>query len=198
MSGFDDFAQLAPEGHYVALRVRFTSPFHEENRLPEAWITEYTADGLMVFDPIMQWVFSQTGAIRWSELSARDYRGVLVRATRHKMNFGVAASTQDAVTGERSFGIFAREDREFSNDEIAELMATLVKLHRTKRRPQGLTDAECEALTLIRNGERLKSIAHKLGITESAVKARLVSAKRKLGARTSVHAVSLAAEAGLI
>ncbi|MEL6690079.1 MAG: autoinducer binding domain-containing protein [Pseudomonadota bacterium] len=198
MSGFDDFAQLAPNGHYVALRVRFTSPFHEENRLPEAWITEYTADGLMVFDPIMQWVFSQTGAIRWSALSIKDPHGILARAARHKLNYGVAASTQDAMTGERSFGIFAREDREFTDDEIAELMGTLAEHHRTRRRPQGLTEAECEALTLIRNGERLKGIAHNLGITESAVKARLVSAKRKLGARTSVHAVSLAAEAGLI
>lgn len=198
MSGFDDFAQLAPNGHYVALRVRFTSPFHEENRLPEAWITEYTADGLMVFDPIMQWVFSQTGAVRWSDLAAKDHHGIFSRAASHGLHYGVAASTQDALTGERSFGIFAREDREFSDTEIAGLMATLNEHHRTRLRPQGLTEAECEALSLIRNGERLKGIAHYLGITESAVKARLVSAKRKLGARTSVHAVALAAEAGLI
>ena len=42
-------------------------------------------------------------------------------------------------------------------------------------------------------GLRLKQIAVRLGISESAVKARLNNVKRKLGARTQSQAASIAA-----
>jgi DNA-binding CsgD family transcriptional regulator len=42
-------------------------------------------------------------------------------------------------------------------------------------------------------GMRLKQVAAELGISESAVKARLNNAKRKLGAKTLSQAASLAA-----
>lgn len=193
-----DFSDLSPFGHYVALRVRFTSPLNEKNNLPEAWVAEYTADGLMIFDPVMRWVYSCEGVTRWSELTLKDPQGVLVRAAAHRLHYGAAASIQDPDTGERSFGVFARDDREFADAELAALEAAVIDMHSSRARPKGLTRAECEALGFIRDGGRLKEIAHTLGITESAVKARIVSAKRKLGARTSVHAVALATEAGLI
>jgi LuxR family transcriptional regulator, quorum-sensing system regulator SdiA len=42
-------------------------------------------------------------------------------------------------------------------------------------------------------GLRLKQIATRLGISESAVKARLNNVKRKLGAKTQSQAASIAA-----
>jgi len=42
-------------------------------------------------------------------------------------------------------------------------------------------------------GMRLRQIGIELGITESAVKARLNNVKRKLGARTQSQAASIAA-----
>ena len=56
-----------------------------------------------------------------------------------------------------------------------------------------LTLAEIAALKLQSQGMRLRQIGIELGITESAVKARLNNVKRKLGARTQSQAASIAA-----
>jgi DNA-binding CsgD family transcriptional regulator len=48
------------------------------------------------------------------------------------------------------------------------------------------------------SGLRLKQIAGQLGISESAVKARLNNAKKKLGARTLAQASSIAAARRII
>ena len=64
--------------------------------------------------------------------------------------------------------------------------------------PRNLTVAELEALRLLKGGQRLKQIAHELGVTEGAVKQRLKNARLKLNAKTGAEAISRAASFGLI
>ena len=78
------------------------------------------------------------------------------------------------------------------------LHAMVRELHSGNTAEPGLTPAEVEALQMQASGLRLKQIAGDLGISESAVKARLNNAKRKLGARTLSQASSLAAQRRLI
>lgn len=61
-----------------------------------------------------------------------------------------------------------------------------------------LTDVETDILTRIVDGAYDREIAGVLGISERTVRRHLAAARRKLGARTRVHAVVLAAQAGLI
>ena len=61
-----------------------------------------------------------------------------------------------------------------------------------------LTAAQIAALELLASGYGGKQMAVRLGITESAVKARLSGARRKLEARTNTHAVAEALRAGLL
>jgi len=51
---------------------------------------------------------------------------------------------------------------------------------------------------MVREGLRLKQIAHDLGVSEGAVKQRLKNAKSKLGANTSAQAAAMVADFGLI
>ncbi|MGR3467593.1 MAG: autoinducer binding domain-containing protein, partial [Shimia sp.] len=187
-----------PAGYYIAIRIGFAFPVLEDNRLPPAWVETYTSEGLMLRDPVMSWMYENTGAIRWEDLPGADPLHVIERARMHGLAYGVSVSVMDEATNERSFGSFTRADRPFTEDEIAVLGAQLEALHRDKRRPEHPTDAETEVLRMIRNGQRFKEIAHDLGISESAVKARLTNAKRKLGAKTSVQAVSIASEFGML
>lgn len=61
-----------------------------------------------------------------------------------------------------------------------------------------LTGAQRKVLELFSKGVGTKKIAADLEISESAVKARLVGARRKLGARTTAHAVAVAIRSGHI
>ncbi|WP_212524654.1 autoinducer binding domain-containing protein [Actibacterium sp. MT2.3-13A] len=192
------FASLAPAGYYVALRVGFAFPVAEENRFPAPWIAAYTAQGLMPHDPVMHWVHGHSGAIRWSEIDLPDPMNVLCQAADAGLRYGVAASCPDAAAGQRSFGLFARSDREFTATEMRVLEARLRCLHQQSLPPRNLTRAEIEALRHVKSGKPLRAIAEELGVTEGAIKQRLKNGKEKLEARNSTQAVVRATQFGLI
>jgi LuxR family transcriptional regulator, quorum-sensing system regulator SdiA len=193
------FEELATAGYFIVYRVGFLLPEFEHNALPRAWVHKYTQYGLMMQDPVMRWIYSSTGAARWSEIDFPDSSGVLAQAAEYGLSFGAAISLVDASgTGQRSFGNFCRSDREFQTDEIIELARRLELLFKDMAAPDNLTDAEIEALQFIKSGLLIKEVAFRIGISEGAVKQRLRSAKDKLGAKTTAHAVSVASTYGLI
>ena len=190
---------LSPSGYYIALRLGFAFPLEEVNALPSAWVDLYTANRFMLHDPVIRWVYEFTGVIRWSGIKIPDPLGVMNKAYSFGLRFGVAVCcVDDGPDGQRSFGSFARSDREFEDTEIAKLSAHVAALHVLKAPPSNLTDAEIEALRMVKDGKRLKQIAHELGVTEGAVKQRLKNARLKLGAQTGPQAVTLASTFGLI
>ncbi|TCO72335.1 helix-turn-helix transcriptional regulator [Rhodovulum euryhalinum] len=195
----DRLTELAPAGCYVALRVGFSYPAEELNRLPEAWVQHYTAHGLVVHDPVMKWAYAHTGTTTWDRIGVEDPRGVLKEARRHGLRHGAVTSVLfPDDQGRRSYGNFVRSDRPFSAVEMHELLAIVTQLHKAGAPPRKLTRAETEALRLQANGLRLKQISAELDISMSAVKARLANAKRKLGAQTPSQAASIARSRGVI
>ena len=194
------FASIAPAGYYAALRLGFFSPEEELNTFASRWIDHYTINGLALHDPLMRWIYSGSGARRWSELSLPDPMGVLSSYGAFGMPFGaVVCVTADEDRPRRTFGYFARHDRDLTLAEMKELEASLRAAH--FHAPQGdpaLTRAQTDALRLLSRGMRLKEIANALGISESAVKARLKSAMARMDARTPVQAASIASQRGLL
>lgn len=190
----DQISLIAPAGYYVAVRVGFSFPEAEENHLPEPWVELYTSYGFVVDDPSLKWVYRHTGAIRSDEIGLPDPRHVQAHARLFGLNHGAVVSvTGQADAGRRSYGLFFREDRAFADAELAALQRIVSLLHGGREDEPGLTAAEIEALRLQAEGLRVKQIALRLGISESAVKARLNNVKRKLGARTHAQAASIAA-----
>ncbi|MCG6493410.1 helix-turn-helix domain-containing protein [Kitasatospora sp. A2-31] len=61
---------------------------------------------------------------------------------------------------------------------------------------QALTRVEIEALALAADGYTSEQTARRLGISREAVLTRTASARRKLGARSTTHAVVLAHRTG--
>jgi LuxR family transcriptional regulator len=91
-----------------------------------------------------------------------------------------------------------RSDREFSDEEMARLAEITVRLHIEAKPPSELTKAQIEALQCIADGDRHTAAAAKLGISESAFKARLTSARVRLEARTTSEALRKAREYRLL
>jgi len=190
---------IAPAGHYIALRIGFAFPVEEVNELPADWVDHYTHKRFMLFDPIMRWVYANVGTVTWGKLALDDPHNILTQAKSFGLRHGVAVSVFDGnKEGQRSFGSFARADREFTDLETKLLHAYVVRRHAEMAPPTNLTMAELEALGMVRDGKRLKEIAHIIGVTEGAVKQRLKNAKLKLGAKTGTQAAALAGQYGLI
>lgn len=186
--------EIAPAGFYVALRVGFSFPEEELNCLPENWVEFYTTHGLVVHDPAMRWVYGNTGVARLSDIADPDPHRIRAHAAIFGLSHGAVVSIMTgADRGRRSYGLFYRDDRNFDAGDLAALQRIMQGLHADNDNDPGLTAAEIEALRMQAGGLRLKQVAAELGISESAVKARLNNAKRKLGAKTLSQAASLAA-----
>lgn len=184
--------RIAPAGFYIALHVGFSFPREEINRLPKAWIEFYTVNTLGIHDPVLRWFYTASGVRRWVDIAESETDGVIVEARNHGLAHG-AAAVIPAKGGVRSYANFFRNDRPFTDAELDDLLALLSRMHSASADDVTLTPAEVEALRMQSEGKRLKQIAWELGISVSAVKARLANAKRKLGAQTASQAAVIAA-----
>ena len=191
--------QIASAGFYVALRVGFSFPDEEYNELPQNWIEFYTTHGLVVHDPAMKWVYGNTGVVRMHEISLPDPHQVRARAAVFGLSHGAAISVMaPSDRGRRSYGLFFRQATDFADQDLTTLHGILKRLHAGDSNEPALTAAEIEALQMQAAGLRLKQIAGQLNISESAVKARLNNAKKKLGAKTLSQASSIASARRII
>ena len=197
--GLEEIEQLAPSGHYIALRIGFAFPMEEVNALPKDWVDFYTKQQFALFDPVLRWSYTNVGAIRWSAFDLEDPKRVILQAQSFGMRYGVTVSVFDSAVGDqRSFASFTRADREYTDLEMKLLQAYLLRRHNETAPPTNLTKAELEALGMVKDGKRLKEIAFELSVSEGAVKQRLKNAKLKLGAKTGTQAAALANQYGLI
>lgn len=181
---------LAPAGYYVALHIRYAAPLMSYQGFPEGWVDRYTEQAYALRDPIIAWGFSTTGSCRWSELEIPDPFDILGQAREFDMNFGVSVAC--GALGSRSIASACRADREFTDEEIGRFIELVEHLHDVTQPPRGLTPAQAEALRCIAEGDRHAAAAARLGISESALKARLASARNALLARTTTEAIQRA------
>lgn len=188
--------QIAQAGYALGLHIRFASATLMFRTYPQEWLDIYTKKGYMLCDPLVSWGFANVGACRWSELTFPDPHQVLKQASDFGLNYGIAVSYGPVES--RSVGGFAREDREFTDHEIEQVTEIVARLHQETTPPDSLTDAQVAALRLIANGSRHAQAAAELGISESALKARLKSARERLLARTTAEAVQRASEYKLL
>ncbi len=162
----------------------------------EEWSEFYSQNGYALRDPTIAWGFSTTGACRWSALPIPDPFNILKDAAAHGLTFGLTVSHGPIAS--RTIASFARGDREFTDAEIQEISTTVWRLHEMTEPPASLTKAQKEALRCIAEGDRHAAAAAKLGITESAFKARLISVRERLKARTTAEALQRAKEYRLL
>ncbi len=194
--GLNKLSELAPAGYALGLHIRFASAQIMINTYDPRWIEIYTNQGYMLCDPLVSWGFGTEGTVRWSALNHPDPHNVLGQAAAFGLKFGVAVS--HGPTGSRTIGGFGRSDREFSDAEIAEIADMVRILHRETEPPERLSPAQVDALRLIAKGYRYSQAAHQLGISESALKARLSGARDRLLCRTTAEAIQRALEAKLL
>jgi LuxR family transcriptional regulator, quorum-sensing system regulator SdiA len=188
--------QLAPMGYTVGLHIRFATPLIYKSSYPPAWVDHYNSNSYYLRDPLVFWGVGVTGTIRWSDILLPDPFGVMKKAASHGLNYG-AVSSYGPITSRSIVGI-GRSDRQFDDSELGQLRELTIQLHIEAKPPSELTKAQVEALQCVANGDRHTAAAEKLGISESAFKARLQSARVRLEARTTSEAIRKAREYRLL
>jgi LuxR family transcriptional regulator len=183
-------AMMAPAGYSIGLHIRFTAPLFMFQTYDPAWLDHYTENGYVLRDPMVAWGFSTTGTIRWSDSSLPDPFGLFNIAASYGLTHGATVACGPIKS--RTIASFARSDREFTDSEIAACAAIVHRLHEMTEPPEELTKAQIEALKCIAGGDRFAAAAAKLGISESALKARITSARIRLMARTTAEAIQRA------
>ena len=197
-AGLHKLGKLAPAGYFVGLHIRFAAPLMQFQTYPQEWSDFYSQNGYALRDPTIAWGFSTTGACRWSSLPIPDPFSILKDAAFHADQPHVPGlRVAQQVAGAAHVEV-ARADRELSDAEIEEISTTVRRLHDMTEPPASLTKAQKEALRCVAEGDRHAAAAAKLGITESAFKARLISVRERLKARTTAEALQRAKEYRLL
>jgi len=186
----------SPVGYMAGMHIRFAGPLVQFQTYDQRWIDHYTKNGYALRDPMIAWGFSKDGASRWSEINLPDPFGILQQAAEYGLKYGVVVST--GPLNSRSICGCARDDREFSDAEIQRITRLVDTLHDVTDPPDSLTTAQKDALQLIADGHRHAAAAAKLGISESALKARLMSVRNRLLARTTAEAIQRAKDYRLL
>ncbi|MCU4654077.1 LuxR family transcriptional regulator [Roseibacterium sp. SDUM158016] len=191
-----ELSLAAPAGFAVGLHIRYVSPLIMVNTYPDGWQEVYTAKLYGLRDPTLAWGLSHTGTRRWSEIGLPDPFGILPEAASHGLVYGMIASI--GPMSSRTIAGASRADREFTAEEMEHIHRIVLRMHDLSEPPARLSKAQSDALRCIAEGDRHAAAAAKLGISESAFKARLTSARQKLMARTTAEAVQRAREYGFI
>ncbi|MFO1202174.1 MAG: autoinducer binding domain-containing protein [Tabrizicola sp.] len=191
-----NLANLATAGYFIGLHIRFTSPLLTFQTYDQRWIDHYTENGFVLRDPMTAWGFSRTGWIRWSDPALLDPFGLFKEAAQYGLTYGATVACGPIKS--RTIASFARSDREFRDEEVVKIERTVLRLHDLSEPPEALTEAQIEALRHIAGGDRFAAAAEKLGISESALKARITTARNRLMARTTAEAIQRAKDNRLI
>lgn len=192
----NELARCAPAGYFAGLHIRFASPLMTFQTYDRAWLDHYTEQAYALRDPMIAWGFSREGASRWSAITIPDPFGIMRQAADYGLRFGVVVACGPMRS--RTIAGVARADREFEDAEMGHIEDLVRLLHDLTEPPEKLTRAQADALRCIAAGDRHAAAAARLGISESALKARLTAARERLMARTTAEAIQRAKDYGLM
>jgi LuxR family transcriptional regulator len=181
----------------IALRHRQKEPMVKKIFGPPGWIDHYNHNAYVYRDPVMMYAFSKEGVSCFENLGFPDPCGVLLKAASFGLKYGIVAAVGPAHA--KSFCIVSRSDRPYREEEKSRVLRCLTVLHYMhERKSVRLTPSEREALRIMAAGMNYETAGLELGISFSAVKARLTKARRKLGVKTTLEAVHEAHRTGLM
>lgn len=189
-----NIASLAPAGYFIGLRIRAGGADKLFNTYPRKWRLRYGRMSYLLRDPTLAWGYTHTGVIHWEELAGLDTGGIFSDALNYGLAYGVTVAV--GPVDARTIGSLARNDRRVSEDEAAAFHTSLTRLHRYSVVP--VTAKEQHAIRLIAEGRTYAIAAHELGISITALRARLTSARKRLGADTISDLVQVARSRSLL
>jgi LuxR family transcriptional regulator len=153
---------------------------------------------MIVADPSIIWSVLQEGTIRWSLLAQQinDPIGIFPKAVEYGLRFGVTISYGPSAS--RTIMSAARADREFTDAEITELQILVQQGHDILAQATVMRPILVEALDAIACGMTYEQACTHLGISRTALRYRLNTARNMLGVEDNTQAIQKAIDMGLL
>lgn len=137
--------ELAPAGYALGFHVQFTAPQFMFQTYDKAWLEHYSKSGFVMTDPVVHWGFTNRGVCDWEDLRDNDPQGILVSAGEFGLKHGISWSVGEEDS--HSLGGLSRSDRQFTPEEIEEMMEIITSLHEKTDNLQLLSPDTAAALT---------------------------------------------------
>ncbi|MEO0389458.1 MAG: autoinducer binding domain-containing protein [Pseudomonadota bacterium] len=180
----------------------------------DEWRDRYLAQNYLRIDPVVQGCFQRFHPVDWKQLdwSAKAARAFQKEAIAHGVgnqgfsipirgpNGQFALFTVSHNCDDAAWKAFTDENRR-SLILIAHIFnekALEFEPGRTSDQPAALSPREVDAMTLIAMGQSRAQVAERLEISEHTLRVYIESARFKLGALNTTHAVARALSRGLI
>ena len=181
---------------------------------PEAWVRRYVDRNYLRVDPVVSGCFQRFKPGDWKRLdwSSRSARAFLKDALAHGLgNQGYSIPIRGPVGQFALFTVNHHCDDDswaaFTDRHGRDLILMAHYLHgkameirpgRTPAPPQSLSPREVDAMTLLALGYSRAQVAQTLSISEHTLRVYIESARFKLGALNTTHAIARALTQGLI
>ncbi|WP_223163080.1 helix-turn-helix transcriptional regulator [Roseivivax sediminis] len=181
---------------------------------PASWVARYVEKGYLRVDPVVQGCYQRFHPVNWKQLdwSSRAARAFLADAVAHGVgnqgfsipirgpNGQFALFTINHSCDDNHWEMFTTESRRdlillahFFNDKALQLQPG-----RKPRDATPLSPREVDALTFLAVGYNRAQVADALSISEHTLRVYIESARHKLGAMNTTHAVAKALQRGII
>lgn len=211
---FDDYdawkkkaLELSPSGYRLGLNhsLRDGAKYYDDTYHPK-WIELYESLEMEDKDPITLWAMSRTGTKRWSEIQRpalptiaerNAAAAIMQHAIKYGLQFGAVIST--SINSKRSVLSVARNDREFTDEELLEISRHFdILLSLIGQKSINLSEVEMICVELSCQGLNGSDIARKRGTSAAAVSKALKSAQAKLGVTSKSEMIRAARAHGLV
>lgn len=197
------FSSMGQGGYTIALNIRNVTPEFYHSTYPEEWIDQYTSEGYVFCDPVIQYLATHEGATRWSDIHAIPIPIKTKNFRRNAENFGLKYGLAVARTHKigrkiRHLLSISRSDREFTDMEIKEAASMFEAMLAQVHPEHHLSERMLRILTDFANGGTASTAAKAVRVSEATVKKDLEAIRNILGAKTSTEAVAQAIARGLI
>ncbi|WP_372574752.1 helix-turn-helix transcriptional regulator [Ruegeria jejuensis] len=182
-------AVLAPSGFSLVINHTPHGSEYFDATYSVEWQEEYVNRMYLWADPVvLSTIYAGNNNKRWSEIKTPDVMGVMASAKRHGMKFGARIARR---RGYRiSFCALAREDREFTDDEIQSVADWFDALLDKIETSFELSEGELEVIKCIGRGMTREQASAHLSVSYGAIKKRLKNARTKTGCSTDQQLVA--------
>jgi two-component system, NarL family, response regulator NreC len=168
---------------------------------PDVLVLDLTLPGGIDGFEVARRLKARRSRVRILVLTASDDPGVLFECRRIGVDAFVEKSAHIAdlpstirkvAVGDG--GLSSTQERQ-TNEHLAELVR---RSRESARVAQSLTERELQVLRLVASGMTTRQAAQRLNLSQRTIESHIAKVDRKLGARTRVQAVILAARLGLL
>ena len=178
------------------------------------WVDRYIERGYERIDPVVQGCYKRFTPIDWKALDwsgkpARDFMGEAVGAGLGNQGFSIPIRGPSG-----QFALFSANQKDkddswakYTDERVGDLIliahymnekALEIEGGPTQSPVRALSPREKDTLTLLALGHNRAGVAEALSISENTLRVYIESARFKLGASNTVHAVAMAVTYGLI